>query len=82
MAVDESHNSKRVVMYLADFFRGNKDVFITLLSIIPEPSEDYFATAAERSQWLDDKKQVMEEILSVYREILSDAGFKDQIEIL
>ncbi|MCL7487051.1 MAG: hypothetical protein M8357_02610 [Desulfobulbaceae bacterium] len=37
-AVDAPENSKRAVMYLADFFGSEKNVFIALLSIIPEPS--------------------------------------------
>jgi len=81
LAVDESENSKRAVMYLADFFGGYKDVFITLLSIVPEPSEDYFATDAERTEWLAEKKQFMEKTLAGYRDILRGAGFKEnQIE--
>ncbi|MBU0730470.1 MAG: universal stress protein [Proteobacteria bacterium] len=77
VAVDESDNSKRAVMYLADFFGDNKDVFITLLSIIPQPSEDYFNSEAERAKWLKDKKKKMEKIMTGYKEILTDAGFKE-----
>lgn len=80
-AVDESDNSKRAVMYLADFFNGYRDVFITLLSIIPEPAEDYFASDEERTKWLADKKQLMEKKLATYKDILLGAGFKEnQIE--
>ena len=56
VAVDESDNSRRAVMYLADFFGDYKDVFVTILSIIPEPSEDYFPTDDEREKWLSGKK--------------------------
>ena len=81
VAVDESENSKRAVMYLADFFGGNKDVYITLLTVVQEPSEDYFATDEERRRWLDDRKQLMEKKLAGYREILLGAGFAEhQIE--
>ena len=81
-AVDESDNSKRAIMYLADFFGSDKDVFITILSIIPEPSEDFFATAAAREKWRTEKKAEMDTVLARYREILSGAGFTDsQIEI-
>lgn len=76
-AVDESDNSKRAVMYLADFFGGNKDVFITLLSVIPEPAEDFFSTDAERKQWLSDKQIAMNRVLAGYRDILHGAGFMD-----
>ncbi len=83
VAVDESKNSKRAVMYVADFFGSFKDIFITLLSIIPDPSEDYFATDEEKTKWLDEKKQVLEESLAGYKEILLGAGFKEnQVMIL
>jgi len=81
VAVDESENSKRAVMYLADFFCDYKNVFVTLLSIIQEPSEDYFPSDAERETWLKDKQQSMNKILAGYREMLIEAGFReDQVE--
>ena len=76
-AVDESDNSKRAIMYLADFFCADKEVFITILSIIPEPSEDFFATEAAREQWRFDKETEMNKVLAGYREILLGAGFAD-----
>lgn len=76
-AVDESDNSRRAVMYLADFFSGNRDVFITLLSIIPQPSEDYFENEEARFRWLEEKKRLMEQKLAEYREILLGAGFDE-----
>jgi nucleotide-binding universal stress UspA family protein len=82
VAVDESDNSKRAVMYLADFFCDYKNVFVTLLSIIQEPSEDYFLSDAEREKWLNDKQQAMNKILTGYKEMLIEAGFKEaQVEI-
>lgn len=80
-AVDESDNSKPAIMYLADFFGSDKDVFITILSIIPEPSEDFFGTEAAREKWLSGKRAEMERNLAGYEEILRGAGFADnQIE--
>ena len=81
VAVDESENSKRTVMYVADFFGNDQDVYVTLLSIVPEPSEDYFPTEEERQTWLDDKRSSMQKVLSGYKEILLGGGFQDkQIE--
>ena len=81
VAVDESDNSKRAVMYLADFFCDYKNVFVTLLSIIQEPSEDYFPSDAEREKWLNDKQQAMNKILAGYKEMLIEAGFEEaQVE--
>jgi nucleotide-binding universal stress UspA family protein len=81
LAVDESENSKRAVMYVADFFSGNPDVFVTLLSIIPEPSEYLFPTEDKRQQWIAEHKTTMDKTLAVYKEILLGAGLKDaQVE--
>jgi nucleotide-binding universal stress UspA family protein len=81
VAVDESENSKRAVMYLADFFSDYKNVFVTLLSIIPEPSEDYFPNDNKKKDWLNDKKLTMDKVLGGYKEMLIEAGFDEkQIE--
>jgi len=77
-AVDESDNSRRAVMYLADFFCGHPEVFITLLAVIPEPSEDFFATAEERLAWLQERRAAMNKSLADYRLILLSAGFAEQ----
>lgn len=83
VAVDESDNSKRVVMYLADFFTECKDVFLTLLTVIPEPSEDFFPTREELEVWLTRKKKSMKKKLEEYRQILLDANFEErQVETL
>lgn len=76
-AVDESGNSKRAVMFLADFFSDSPNVFITLLSVIPEPSEDFFPSEAERQAWLKKKEAGMQKHLAGYKEILLDAGFAE-----
>ena len=82
VAVDASANSKRAVMYLADFFGDDKDVFVTILSVIPEPSEDYFTTDEEREKWLAKKEAEMNDVLAGYKEILQGAGFQeDQIDV-
>lgn len=77
-AVDESANSRRAVMYLADFFCGHPEVFITLLAIIPEPAEDFFPDAAARGAWLAERRQVINKALADYRLILLSAGFSEQ----
>jgi len=82
LAVDESDNSKRAVMYLADFFGGDPNVFITVLTIIPEPSEDYFASDKQRGEWLEERKATMNAALANYKDILAGAGFtREQIDI-
>ncbi len=82
VAVDASANSKRAVMYLADFFGDDKDVLVTILSVIPEPSEDYFTTDEEREKWLAKKEAEMNDVLAGYKEILQGEGFQaDQIDV-
>lgn len=77
VAVDASENAKRAVMYVADFFSGSRDIFLTILSIIPEPSEDYFATEELRQQWIADQKTTMTKVLDGYKEILLGAGLQE-----
>jgi len=74
-AVDESPNSRRAVMYLADFFCGHPDIFITLLTILPEPSVDFFPNEPARLSWLAERRQVLNQALEDYRAILLSAGF-------
>ncbi|MDH5297400.1 MAG: universal stress protein [Desulfobulbaceae bacterium] len=78
LAVDESENSKRAVMYAADFFGGYREIFITLLSIIPTPSEDFFDGEAGRRQWLRERETLMKKVLAGSREILLGAGFRPE----
>lgn len=81
LAVDESDSSRRAVMYVADFFGDYKDIDISLLSIVAEPSEDYFPSDAARRQWLEEKKRLVAGALEEYRKILAGAGLReDRIE--
>ena len=82
LAVDASENSKRAATYVADFFGKDQDVYVTIFSIIPEPSEDYFATDEERTRWVGKKQGEMNDILAGYKDILLSAGFKEnQIDV-
>jgi nucleotide-binding universal stress UspA family protein len=77
LAVDESENARRAVLYVADFLGGLPGFRVTILHIIPELSEDYFETEAERIQWHTDKKSATEKMLSDYRQILIQSGFPE-----
>lgn len=82
VAVDASENSKRAVMYLADFFCSDRNVFITILSIIPEPSEDYFAAEERRREWIEKQQSEVKKVLAAYKDILLGAGFREeQLEV-
>ncbi|MEW6513922.1 MAG: universal stress protein [Pseudomonadota bacterium] len=75
VAVDESDNARRTVAYVADLFGGISDACVTLLSIIQEPSEDFFPTAAEAAAWLREREATLRAALAAYRELLSQGGF-------
>ena len=49
IAVDNTDNSKRAVLYVADFLGGNPGFKATLLSVIPEPEADFFENEQERA---------------------------------
>jgi nucleotide-binding universal stress UspA family protein len=78
IAVDESENAKRAVLYVADFLGGFPGFRITLLNIIPEPSEDYFKTEKDRVEWIKNQKEKMDNLLEKYRIILIQAGFPEE----
>ncbi|OGW33404.1 MAG: hypothetical protein A2X59_00175 [Nitrospirae bacterium GWC2_42_7] len=76
IAVDESENAKRAVLYVADLLGQLPGIRVTILNIIPEPSEDYFATDAERVKWIEDQKLKAIQILENFQAILIRSGFK------
>jgi nucleotide-binding universal stress UspA family protein len=77
LAVDDSEGSRRAVMYVADFFGGFADLFVTLLSILPEPPEDLFRTDGERREALLRESRSREALLGEYRRLLAAGGIRD-----
>ncbi|MBA3032834.1 MAG: universal stress protein [Gammaproteobacteria bacterium] len=77
VAVDESENSQRTVAYLIELFGGLADACITLLTIIPEPLEDFFPTVAEGEAWLKEREALMRTTLADYQQRLRDSGFQE-----
>ena len=75
IAVDESESSKRAVLYVADIVGGFPGFMVTLLSIIPEPEEDFFDSEAEKTAWLKEKRAAANRMLDTYREIMVQSGF-------
>jgi nucleotide-binding universal stress UspA family protein len=78
IAVDESENAGRAVTYVRDLLAGLSGYHITLITIIPQPSEDYFVSESERTEWLKDKNASARSILEANRKLLIDAGFRDE----
>lgn len=82
IAVDESEEAKRAVLYVADFVGGFPGFRVTLLSIVQEPEEDFFTDEQERSQWIEGKRKQSIQHLDNYREILLQSGFQpDKVEV-
>src|SRR5208337_672044 len=75
IAVDESENAKRALLYVADFLGGIPGFWVSILSVIPGPPVDYFKTDEERSEWINRKKTEAATLLDDYRRILVQSGF-------
>ena len=79
IAVDESENAKRAVLYVAHLLGGLAGFKVALLHVISEPEEDYFKTSAEKNRWFENYRQRIEQKLGEYRQLLIDAGFDESI---
>ena len=75
IAVDESESSKRAVLYVADIVGGFPGFAVTLLSIIPQPEEDFFDSEEEQAAWTREKLAAANRLLNNYQEIMVQAGF-------
>jgi len=82
VAVDQTENSKRAVLYVADFLGGFPGFRVTLLSIVPEPEDDFFDTEAEKVAWSREKTEEACKMLENYRQILIQSGFRaDKVQV-
>jgi nucleotide-binding universal stress UspA family protein len=82
IAVDQTDNSKRAVLYVADFLGGFSGFRATLLSIVPELEEDFFDTEAEKDTWTLQKVEETNKMLQNYRQILIQSGFPpDKVKV-
>jgi nucleotide-binding universal stress UspA family protein len=78
LAVDDSENARRAVAYVAFMLGGMEGSRVTLLHVISEPEEDYFAQIEEKQKWLDQYRRRVETFLARYRRELIDAGFPEE----
>ena len=82
IAVDESESSKRAVLYVADMVGGFPGFAVTLLSIIPEPEDDFFDSEEEKVAWTKEKLEAANRMLNNYQTIMIQAGFPpDKVRI-
>ena len=75
IAVDASENARRAVSYVSRFLSGISGFKVLIVHVICQPEEDYFPTAADKDQWLDDHKQKVDTMLEKYRQRLIAEGF-------
>jgi nucleotide-binding universal stress UspA family protein len=78
VAVDESDSSRRAVLYVADFLGGFPGFTVTLISIIPEPEEDFFDTDAAMNAWIKGKVDATNRMLENYKQVLMQSGFPEE----
>ncbi len=82
VALDETENSKRALLYVANFLGGQSGIRATLIRIIPEPSEDIFKDNSGRAEWIEDQYFRSTAMLKNYRDVLIQSGFEgDKIVI-
>jgi nucleotide-binding universal stress UspA family protein len=82
IAVDGSESSKRAVLYVADMVGGFPGFRVTLLSIIPEPEEDFFDSEEEQIAWTREKMAEANRLLENYRQVMLQSGFPaDKVRI-
>jgi nucleotide-binding universal stress UspA family protein len=75
IAVDASENARRAVAYVGWMLGGMQGFHVTLLHVIPEPEEDYFANESEKQAWLDGYRSKTDAVLQAYRDMLTTSGF-------
>ena len=78
IAVDGSENAKRAVLYVRDLLGGLPGFHITIVTIIPQPPDDYFTSENERTAWIENHQAAARRILEEYHQILIQSGFRDE----
>ncbi len=74
VAVDDSDNARRAVSYVAQLLGGSTGFNVTVLHVVPEAEEDYFASDSERDAWFKQYQQKVAAMLEDYRQILLKGG--------
>lgn len=75
IAVDESENAGRAVSYVGQLLGGLTGFKITILHVVPEPEDDYFATSAEKDKWFTQYQKKVDALLKDYQQLLIQKGF-------
>ena len=75
IAVDDSDNSRRAVSYLAQLLGEVAGFTVTILHVVSEVEDDYFAGDHERDKWFEHYQEKVNTMLASYRKILIQGGF-------
>ena len=75
IAVDESENARRAVIYVSHLLSGIKGFKVLILHVIRQPEEDYFPTSVDKDKWLAEYKRQVDAMLKNYRQLLIAGGF-------
>jgi nucleotide-binding universal stress UspA family protein len=78
IAVDDSENARRTVLYVADMLGGLPGFRLTVLNVVSEPPEDFFKTAEERREWLRHRESDAADMAHDYRRTLISSGFAEE----
>ena len=75
IAVDDSENAHRAVVYVGRMLGGAEGFKVRILHVIPDPEDDYFSEEGEKERWLKKRKEKIDDLLRQYRQELIEAGF-------
>ncbi len=78
IAVDDSENARHAILYVADFLAGFPGFRVTLLNVITEPIDEYFANDEERRVWVEESRRAAKELLANYSRLLVSSGFDEK----
>jgi nucleotide-binding universal stress UspA family protein len=78
IAVDESENARRAVLYVAGLLGGLSGFKVALVHVIPDPEEDYFQASSEKDRWLNEYRVRIRKVLEEYRGLLVESGFEEK----
>jgi nucleotide-binding universal stress UspA family protein len=74
IAVDESENARRAVVYVGRLLKGAKGFKVLIMHVMRQPEEDYFSDAAEKEKWISKNKVQVDVMLKNYRQLLIREG--------
>jgi nucleotide-binding universal stress UspA family protein len=78
IAIDESQNARRAVLYVKDLLSGLEGFHINIGTIILKPPDDYFLSEDEKTSWMEKQNSTGESILEDSRRVFLQSGFSER----